>query len=116
MVELESEFESLTILDQYVEESNGITYTELSTLNLFDDYDSKYTASSGQDVVSSMDWGAFAWGFCCCPIGFFVVAVNSDKSQDEKMSYWIGVIVSSILSIISSAASGGYTYSSSTTY
>lgn len=56
--------------------------------------------------INNMDWGAFAWGFLCCPVGFFVVAINKDKPQVSKTSYWIGVIASSIVSAISTAASG----------
>lgn len=51
--------------------------------------------------IDDMEWGSFAWGFCCWPIGFFVVAINSDKSKDEKLSFWIGTGVSIVLSAIS---------------
>ena len=56
--------------------------------------------------IEDMDWGAFAWGFCCCPIGFFVVAVNSNKDSNQKLSFWIGWGVSVVLSTISSAIQG----------
>ncbi len=56
--------------------------------------------------INDMDWGAFAWGFLCCPVGFFVVAINKQKPQRSKTSYWIGVIASSVLSAISTIASG----------
>lgn len=44
-----------------------------------------------------MDWGAFAWGFCCSPVGFFVVAINSNKDNDQKASFWIGFVVILVL-------------------
>lgn len=56
--------------------------------------------------INDMDWGSFAWGFCCWPIGFFVVAINSNKSNDQKLSFWIGTGVSVVLSAISTLASG----------
>ena len=58
-----------------------------------------------------MDWGAFAWGFCCCPIGFFTVGINKEKDSSQKASFWIGAGVSTLISIISNvitlAAGGG---------
>lgn len=50
--------------------------------------------------IDDMDWTAFAWGFCCWPVGFFVVAINSSKTSDQKLSFWIGTGVSIILSAI----------------
>lgn len=52
-----------------------------------------------------MDWGAFAWGFCCWPIGFFVVAINSSKDSDQKASYWIGTATSFVLGTIGALTS-----------
>ncbi|MFN3529602.1 MAG: hypothetical protein ACK417_06740 [Bacteroidia bacterium] len=57
--------------------------------------------------IDDMEWGAFAWGFCCWPIGFFVIAINSGRSSDEKLSFWIGMGVSVIISAISAAAGAG---------
>ncbi len=58
---------------------------------------------SGGFSIDQMDWGAFAWGFCCCPVGFFVVAVNKNKSSESKISYWIGwaagIVVNSISTV-----------------
>ena len=48
--------------------------------------------------VTDVDWGAFAWGFCCCPIGFFTVAVNPESDNYQKLSYWIGVGIGAIIS------------------
>lgn len=65
--------------------------------------------------ISDMDWGGFAWGFCCCPVGLFTVVLNDGKSQQAKTSFWIGLgtrflvniglaIINSMLSIVSSAS------------
>ena len=35
-----------------------------------------------------MDWASFAWGFCCWPVGFFVVVTNKDKDSNQKKSFW----------------------------
>lgn len=60
--------------------------------------------SAGQLNEFYFDVEGFAWGFCCCPIGFFVVAINDNKDEDQKKSYWIGVIASAALSAISTVA------------
>jgi len=54
------------------------------------------TFSAGFDF-DDMEWGAFAWGFCCWPVGFFTVAINDETTKDEKASYWIGVVVSAVV-------------------
>lgn len=51
--------------------------------------------------IDDMDWTAFAWGFCCWPVGFFVVAINNNKTSDQKLSFWIGMGVSVVVSAIS---------------
>lgn len=53
--------------------------------------------------VDDMDWTSFAWGFCCWPVGFFVVAINDSKTSDQKLSFWIGMGVSVVVSAISYA-------------
>ncbi len=57
-------------------------------------------AASPLFSISEMDWGAFAWGFCCCPVGLFTVVFNDDKSKASKTSYWIGVGVNFAFNII----------------
>lgn len=54
--------------------------------------------------IDDMDWTAFAWGFCCWPVGFFVVGINSSKTSDQKLSFWIGMGVSVVVSAISYVA------------
>ena len=51
------------------------------------------------------DFEGFAWGFCCCPIGFFVIAINDNKDEDQKKSFWIGVVASAALSALGSLLS-----------
>lgn len=94
-------------------------FSELSTLEAAVVADPTMTveAAQAQDLVSealetapalpaeggfAFDWGGFLWGFLCCPVGFFVVAIGSSKSSDAKTSYWIGVLASVVLSSISS--------------
>lgn len=46
-----------------------------------------------------MDWGAFAWGFCCWPIGIFTVLINKNKDSNSKISYFIGIGTAVLLSL-----------------
>lgn len=108
---IEQQFSDLNQLEQYVENHDDLTWTEmqenhtdfLATAEITDLTLSRPLGTAW--TIDDMDWGAFAWGFCCCPIGFFVVAVNSNKDANQKTSFWIGVAVSTILSAISSAFS-----------
>lgn len=49
---------------------------------------------------SNFDWPSGLWGFLCCPIGFFVVITNSNKTSDQKVSFWIGWAASVVLNAI----------------
>lgn len=60
--------------------------------------------------VDNMDWNSFAWGFCCWPIGFFVVAINDNKSSDQKLSFWIGMGVNVVLGAISAVSAPAGTF------
>ena len=106
---IEQEFQDLERLESYVDTQEELTWSELQanhqdflatselgTLELNAPLGTAFT-------LDDMDWGAFAWGFCCCPIGFFVVAINQNKDQNQKISFWIGWGVSFLISSISSA-------------
>ncbi len=101
------------------EEALNVEFTELSTLEnaVVADPSMTIEAAQEQNLVSealmttpalpsegafSFDLGGFLWGFLCCPVGLFVVAIQSTKSSDAKLSYWIGVAAGSVISAISS--------------
>jgi hypothetical protein len=50
--------------------------------------------------IDDMDWGAFAWGFCCWPIGLFVVVFNSRKDGDQKLSFFLGLAFAAVIGAI----------------
>ena len=114
--QIEAEFSALTALESRLAINTNITFLDLQqnsdealgTVNFNGENPlaiSKYGQyGGGGGRFSSMDWGAFAWGFICCPVGLFTVALNGNKDQNAKKSYWTGVIISTILSIISTAA------------
>lgn len=111
-----AEFAGLDELDATVKAADleTLTYQEIvakSELNnTFSLKEGISSSAAAGFAFEDMDWAAFAWGFCCCPVGLFVVALNKDKEQEQKMSYWIGVgtnvVLSTISSIVRVAAAG----------
>lgn len=107
--QLEADFQELDQLETYLlnnempsltnlRESNATLLNQLDLGNL-----SEETLVAPAFSIDDMDWISFAWGFLCCPIGFFVVGINQNKSSDEKTSFWLGVIGNVIWSGIASA-------------
>ena len=93
-----SEFQEVTALENSLL-TNNFSLNEVPESPALAGYLSAM-ATPAPFSIDDMDWGAFAWGFCCFPVGFFVVAVNKNKTSDEKLSFWIGVGVSTVLSAI----------------
>ena len=100
---LNKEFSDLTTLESYVIENNFISLNEIKSNNTFDlsgfNVSSLAMTSSGE---YTFQWEGFLWGFLCCPVGFFVIAINDSQDHDQKVSYWIGVAASVVLSAITS--------------
>ncbi len=94
----------MAALDQLEQELSTPTFstTSSSSAMVFAQHGLQQSAFGLDD----MEWGPFAWGFCCWPVGFFVVAINSNKSKNEKLSFWIGTAVSVVFSAIGSLSAG----------
>lgn len=103
----EASFEDLSRLETQVLSGEIATGEEAIEsgydVNLF----AGYEAVEGSLEI---DWPAALWGFLCCPIGFFIYVTNSSRTQDEKLSYWIGVAASTVVSAVG-FASGIYSIS-----
>lgn len=106
---LEQEFASLNALENFVVGNNHLSLNDIKQGNLFDlsaiNTNSMGATSSSEFVFQ---WEGFLWGFLCCPVGFFVIAVNQNKDYDQKLSYWIGVAAGTFINIIYYVAAGGY--------
>lgn len=50
--------------------------------------------------IEDVEWGSFAWGFCCWPVGIFTVILNDEKDKNHKISYFAGIITSAIIGAI----------------
>lgn len=109
-----SDFAELDQLEKEVKENGLVDYDALvqsnpdllSNLNLTNLRTINSAEATEGFSFDDMDWGAFAWGLLCCPIGFFVVAINGNKTSDQKASFWIGWGVGAVLNILYFAAVG----------
>jgi len=100
---LKVEMAELDQLEEYVTENN-MQWEDFQGIDKIN-FDASASLMAADFSFDNMDWISFAWGLICCPVGFFVVAINDDKTKDEKTSYWIGVIASVVLGGISSGIS-----------
>ena len=117
--ELQNEFSDLQSLETMVIANQNLTIADFEQMDIDwlsrIDLENMKTTSPVQAMfgIEDMEWGAFALGFCCSPIGFFLVAISDERSNNEKLSYWIGVVINSLLStiaVITSPTSGLYSY------
>ncbi len=100
---IQEEFADLNALEEFVVTNDYLALTDIVESNAYDlsaiNVNTMGASSSG-DFAFQIE--GFLWGFLCCPIGFFVVAVNKNKDRDQKLSYWIGVAASTVVSAITS--------------
>ncbi|WKK85712.2 hypothetical protein [Marivirga arenosa] len=97
---INTEFKELNELEEFVAMNEDVTlntvYSENSNLvagmNL--SYGAEGMMGHNGFSMDSFEWGSFAWGFCCFPIGaaigVFTVLLNDNKGSDHKISYFIG--------------------------
>jgi hypothetical protein len=114
---LTTEFSQLDKIETYVEKNN-VSYTELSNSPVFEGNIELTNAIAVKPNLKfeDVDWGSFAWGFCCWPVGIFTVLINDDKDQNSKNSFWAGlggsVIAYSVAYVVVFAISIGSGFSS----
>jgi hypothetical protein len=108
--EITTELSYLEVVDSVIAQNQNSTVEEINTqiINnnfLSSSFETNYNSSLAlrAGLIDDMDWGSFAWGFCCWPVGFFVVITNKDKDSNQKKSFWIGLGTSFVLSLISGA-------------
>lgn len=87
--------ENVTIHNIYQENAGLIAGTNLS-------YGPEGMMGHNGFSIDNFEWGSFAWGFCCFPIGatigIFTVLLNDNKGSDHKTSYLIGAGVGFLFS------------------
>lgn len=99
---LSSDFEQLNKLSLSLE-AEGFCFEEITEKEDYKEMNlTKEIALKPEMNISDVDWGSFAWGFCCWPVGVFTVLINDKKDQNSKNSFWAGIASSYI------AASASY--------
>jgi hypothetical protein len=103
--ELNTEFADLSALENFVQSNNFISLHAIVDGNLYDvsAINISTMAASSQSSFA-FQWEGFLWGFLCCPVGLFVIALNENKDKDQKLSYWVGVAAATVLSAITAPA------------
>jgi hypothetical protein len=100
---INAEFAELNELETYVSMNENVTihniYAEnaglVAGMNL--SYGSEGMMARNGFTLDDIEWGSFAWGFCCWPVGIFTVLLNDDKGTNHKISYFIGWGTSAVL-------------------
>ena len=102
---LTNEFSQLDKVDAYVDQTN-VSYTELANSPVFKGNIELTNAIAVKPNLKFEDvnWGAFAWGFCCWPVGVFTVLINDNKDKMAKDSFWAGIASAAIASAVSYVA------------
>ena len=98
---IQEEFADLNALEEFVVTND---YLALNDILAGDAYDLTAINVNTMGTTTTSDFvfqiEGFLWGFLCCPVGFFVIAVNENKDRDQKLSYWIGVAASTVIGAI----------------
>ena len=97
---LNAEFETLNTLEDAVLHHPDMTTTQAVEMNLMTIAQSANLPKRSNGETFAFEWEGFLWGFLCCPVGLFTVAINKRKSYDNKISFWIGVSAYSVMSMI----------------
>ncbi len=101
--ELNTEFSELQVMETMIITNQNLTITDFERMDAdwlsYIDLGAMKVASPVQAMFgfNDLDLVSFAWGFCCCPVGFFTIINNENKSSDEKTSFWFGVLGGTVL-------------------
>ncbi|NOZ47683.1 MAG: hypothetical protein GXO79_13015 [Chlorobi bacterium] len=95
--QIEKEFKQLTELENYLvfhhASLNALIQTHNPILNKTGLENSNQTVPLRMMFeYKDVDWGSFAWGFCCWPVGCLIVPFNKNKDDNEKLSFFYGML------------------------
>ena len=107
--EINTELSDLEVVENVIANNQNSTIEEINkkiiTNNLLSSsFDTNYKSSltaRNAFTMDDMDWGAYAWGLLCCPVGFVVVVTNKDKEKAQKTSFFAGWLTAVIINSIS---------------
>lgn len=83
--ELDQEFKALQEIEDQFKQKQTVDSFSLASIKSADPIDLQTANEFYFDAES------FFWGFCCCPVGVFIVPFSEQKDSDQKGSFWIGV-------------------------
>ena len=93
--QIDAEFQELDRVETFLSNNEQITFSEMERTGAINQFDLNWTAydksASPMFGFSDISWRSFAWGFCCFPVGIFTVILNDSKSNDDRISYFIGI-------------------------
>lgn len=95
---IENELQEATELNNLVED-NSANFT-IEKITNFNSFDFNKPLVPTNDIWENMKWGAFAWGFCCYPVGCLVIFLDSNRTNDDYRSYFIGLGANFALGVI----------------
>lgn len=105
----ENDFQDVNQLEKHVKNNPDMNFNQVQNQNpgLLEGTNIAKSASANAlaaafNFPDDMDWGSFAWGFLCWPIGLFTVVFDESESEASRISYLIG--------ILAAAAVGGPVY------
>jgi hypothetical protein len=96
---ISQEFSQLTSLENFVIANSGIDF---NTAIVACDFSGSFANSSiaGDDDPFEFNLEGFLWGFLCCPVGFFIIPMNKQRSKDEMISFWIGYCSNTVIGTV----------------
>lgn len=96
--ELDLEFKKLEQIEEQFVKEGRVDPLWLNSIQSAEPIDTQKSNEFYFDAQS------FFWGFCCCPVGVFIVPFSANKDSDQKGSFWIGVGAFVVLTIASTAS------------
>ncbi len=94
--ELQNEFAELTTLETQILQTPEMAVEDVQlSLNT---QSPMYIIATQKDGLSNFDRGSFAWGFCCCPVGIFVVLSKDDdeRHKNAELHFVAGAVASTV--------------------
>lgn len=92
---IEAEFIEINKVEAFVAKSENISFSAMEQTKALKNFDLKWTAydinAAPMFGFSDIDWTSWAWGFCCFPIGIITVILDDGSSNDDRISYFIGI-------------------------
>jgi hypothetical protein len=108
---VDKEFLNLSVLETNIEKGIIVAGENKLASDTTDYFHKQKSIDNNKFTFEKMDWGSFAWGFCCWPVGHFVVLTDNDVTVEKQKSFIYGHVAIRVVGLaltIYSAVSGLY--------